>query len=81
MFVGHLIWIPLRYFLTNTAKTFYACWQAQSNQEIGFLSWLDKGRVKTGYSLSTICLYAVREESSARRQLRQDTVNILVDVM
>ena len=24
-------------------QDFLCCWQAQSNQEIGFLSWLDKG--------------------------------------
>ena len=40
-----------------------------------------QGRVKIGYSLSTICLYVVKEESSARRQLRQGTVNILVDII
>lgn len=33
-------------FLTKTARMFYASWQAQSNQAIGCLHWLDKGELR-----------------------------------
>ena len=37
MFVGRLIWIPLRYFLTNTAKTFYAVGKLNQTKKLDSL--------------------------------------------